>query len=931
MSYIIKNTNPFVSIKLTEKGRGQLALGQLNFTSWAIGDSELNYNREEIVDANQSDVTLSASSIIMRPFDRQPNIKSYITPLNAVTPYQPLDASNMNVIKAVVCNEATERGFFSLSGGVYTTLTGNTYSPYNQSMPNIYLTGGTVLNGFVSTSGFSVGDIMLLKLINNLATNSSTYSLGTASGFVALANNSLTLTSPQFFTTGDIGETTLVGTPSFGTGSDQGASPAAVADVVSLYNTLILLTGTTIITPSDLGSDDYGYGTGVFIPGVYSITGAIDTTVTFPNIILSGAGDYVFISYSGALTTADPVNIILTGGATSDKVFWVMGTAITTGANGVLKGNFMSGPTADITIGSTNTLEGRLLSQNDITIDGTASSFTLPSGSTSSGSSSISVGLSNISPIPNLWFKIQSLNANSVTVDRNLPNYSAYTNDSLVIIYRGGEVYNTIATGDTTAYWDSGTLSFDASSNITCHDVPVWNMNNVWCENLAGMTGLTTTQLYEDYTKFGSYQYLGTKNPYLEYFCLSTADTLSFPCDEPGLSYSDDVSKSISIIHYTNNTISSLYGEYFVIDTTNSKTLRITLPDLMYYRRGYPTGSGTTMGMSFLASGTTKFIGVSDIEYIDLIEDPTLISSATTAHVVGRVFPQLKMVVISNDEIVAAISYKSNRNWTLPKLAANVASPSGGTSTGVLAVNNTIYLTYSLENTASTGLTTSLSTQDYVKVTNTTNAPKDIAFRISETDLLPYMRKYESGYDGFGFYANKFKLVYQIVQDPNERPDPGAWKAYDFTTTAITSGASETIDPKLLENQNPLVTGFVLDTLKDATASTFDITQSLMMAANNSPSSLQFGDERFFYGNLTTFIGATIFKTIFDIRVFSGLFNATTNPTRSTDLTTNPPNIKISEVGIYDSNNNLVCIGKVSSPVALEVGNTIMLELSMDF
>jgi hypothetical protein len=51
-----------------------------------------------------------------------------------------------------------------------------------------------------------------------------------------------------------------------------------------------------------------------------------------------------------------------------------------------------------------------------------------------------------------------------------------------------------------------------------------------------------------------------------------------------------------------------------------------------------------------------------------------------------------------------------------------------------------------------------------------------------------------------------------------------------------------------------------------------------------------------------TYIGATIFKTIFDIRVNSGLFNATTNPTRSKDLSTNPPNIKVSEVGIYDIN-----------------------------
>jgi hypothetical protein len=103
------------------------------------------------------------------------------------------------------------------------------------------------------------------------------------------------------------------------------------------------------------------------------------------------------------------------------------------------------------------------------------------------------------------------------------------------------------------------------------------------------------------------------------------------------------------------------------------------------------------------------------------------------------------------------------------------------------------------------------------------------------------------------------------------------------------------------------------------------------MAPNNSPSNLQFGDERFFYGNLKTYIGATIYKTIFDITINSGLFNATTNPTRSKDTTTNPPNIKVSEIGIYDANKNLVCIGKLSKPVSLFVSDTIMIELSLDF
>jgi len=103
------------------------------------------------------------------------------------------------------------------------------------------------------------------------------------------------------------------------------------------------------------------------------------------------------------------------------------------------------------------------------------------------------------------------------------------------------------------------------------------------------------------------------------------------------------------------------------------------------------------------------------------------------------------------------------------------------------------------------------------------------------------------------------------------------------------------------------------------------------MAANNSPTSLQFGDERFAYMNLTAFIGATVFKTIFSLNVNSSFFNTTTNPPRSMDPFTNPPDIKVSELGVYDSNNNLVCIGKLSSPVALKNGSTILFELSMDF
>jgi hypothetical protein len=334
---------------LTEQGRQQLALGQLNFSYYGIGDSEINYSREAIVDANTSVPSLSATTRILRPFDQQPNLKYFITPSNDLTPYRALTDANKHVIKAIVNNQAEERGFFNYSAGTYTTLTASTYTPYVQTLYNTNLTGGTQLN-LSATTAFSVDDFLLLKVTN-----------------------------------------------------------------------------------TNLG------------------------------------------------------NI-----------------------------------TADETTKAT----------------------------------------------PNLWFKIQSKTATNVTLDRKLPNYSGQSVTSQVIVYRGGEVYNTIATGNTTAYWDTGTLSFQANDNVTCHDVPVWNMNNVWRENPAGISNLVT---YEDFTKFGSYPFLGFMYPYSEYLPEVSADTATVYCNTNGVSYLDDVKKSISIIHFTNNSISNLYGEFLYIYSTNKK------------------------------------------------------------------------------------------------------------------------------------------------------------------------------------------------------------------------------------------------------------------------------------------------------------------------------------------------------------------------
>jgi hypothetical protein len=79
-----------------------------------------------------------------------------------------------------------------------------------------------------------------------------------------------------------------------------------------------------------------------------------------------------------------------------------------------------------------------------------------------------------------------------------------------------------------------------------------------------------------------------------------------------------------------------------------------------------------------------------------------------------------------------------------------------------------------------------------------------------------------------------------------------------------------------------------------------------------------------------TYIGASIFKTIFNLNISADDFQTTGNPTRL-NSDASPADIRITEVGIYDSLGNLVMIGKLSKPVKLTAGNTIMIELAMDF
>ena len=72
---------------------------------------------------------------------------------------------------------------------------------------------------------------------------------------------------------------------------------------------------------------------------------------------------------------------------------------------------------------------------------------------------------------------------------------------------------------------------------------------------------------------------------------------------------------------------------------------------------------------------------------------------------------------------------------------------------------------------------------------------------------------------------------------------------------------------------------------------------------------MNFGDETFFHGYLQTDIQATIYEMRYLINLGRNQFTNTSNPTWTSGTTS-----YVTEIGLYDSNYDLIVISKLQSP-----------------
>jgi hypothetical protein len=264
------------------------------------------------------------------------------------------------------------------------------------------------------------------------------------------------------------------------------------------------------------------------------------------------------------------------------------------------------------------------------------------------------------------------------------------------------------------------------------------------------------------------------------------------------------------------------------------------------------------------------------------------------------------------------MSYKSNRNWTLPApkltlLTPNVCSPSD-TSSNPLVTNTlqNVWVTYRLD---STGFTDSLHCNYYSNITSeyysnlsenygVLSDPKNVAVRFGpEFKFLNQPLNTYTSADLSGYSANSMKLLVQVVNG-DIRPLPNLWKEIDVTSEISGSSINGYITMSGITG-----TTFQIDQTMYDNAPIYNLSNYIDIPENGQTDYLNFGDEYYFYGNLETDISATIYEMKYLVNLGRNQFTNTSNPTWMSGTTS-----YVTEIGLYNSQKDLMVVSKLQSP-----------------
>lgn len=222
-----------------------------------------------------------------------------------------------------------------------------------------------------------------------------------------------------------------------------------------------------------------------------------------------------------------------------------------------------------------------------------------------------------------LWYKILivigTLNSGSVSVilDRDLPNFNNKTGYINAFIYpKYNSILNYYGTEYLSDYWNFTNDNVLNNCYLNGENVPIMNLNIIQKENIIGLI-----EQKNNYYTYKYYQIL----KYLEYF---------------------DIDK-IGIIHYSNSVPDNGDGEFY-------GNITLDIPTILWHNN-----TSNNSGITIKNNTTNKTIPNTDLKYNDLFD--------LDNNYIGKVFYNLKLIIIEDYELLTVLSFKTNRNWTLPE------------------------------------------------------------------------------------------------------------------------------------------------------------------------------------------------------------------------------------------------------------------------
>jgi hypothetical protein len=364
----------------------------------------------------------------------------------------------------------------------------------------------------------------------------------------------------------------------------------------------------------------------------------------------------------------------------------------------------------------------------------------------------------NGDPIPYLMYIIEDINGLNIfdisglttgvtfNLDRELPNFSEYIVDAF--IYPGKNAIKDYYDNDTPiAYWSGGLLDFTSNCTLSNDDVPVWNMNIITIEDIIGLDSTINKGKFTAESR----NYWGTAVNY-DYFLDS------------------GVRDKVGIIHYTNNSVSNYYAEGFY-----KNTLKLKIPHIMWHKKQFGgVGLGDSLGYTFVCDSVLKNMGANNtVRYYDLVDQEEIPT------VVGKVLIDQKIILIEDQELLAVMSYKTNRNWTLPTPKLTLTEPGvcpGSNLTGCLLSEEALHVSYIfLDDSGITGL----HCENYTTIINQSGTVKDVIFEFTKNSNNPnysefsYLKDFNA-IQGYGYRVGGVLLLWQKTPF-NAKPAPSEW------------------------------------------------------------------------------------------------------------------------------------------------------------